>query len=152
MLKINHRYATALLEFAEEYGLNEIYFETLNYLLGGQGSEMPAVLKGFLAHVPGGKGEVEAVLYTFLDMAREQMNLLHAEVISAVPLSPEQIAVLEKKLIGMFHKQIEMTVTVNPSILAGLRVIVDDKVLDDSVKRKLLDMKQAVYEGVYSSL
>jgi F0F1-type ATP synthase delta subunit len=152
MLKINHRYAHSLLEYAEEYGIDKVYLETLQYMLSGAENEPPVLLGEFLSHIPGGKKEIEGVLYAFLDLAREQMNLMNAEVISAVPLRPEQIAEVERRLVVMFHKQIKIVATVDPSLLGGLRIIVDDKVLDDTIKRKLLDMKTAIYEGVYSSL
>ena len=73
----------------------------------------------------------------------------NAEIISAVPLTGEQLYRLEVKLIRLLRKPIDISTTVDPSLLGGLRVIVDDMVIDHSVKRRLIDMKQAVYQGVY---
>lgn len=151
MLKLTNRYAKALLNFAEEHGLEEIYRQALLLVLSGNSdpAQVPKEIGEFLALVSGGEGEVKAVLYAFLDLARERMNLLPVEVISAVPLTPEQLAALDEKLIRMFRKQLEITTTVDPSLLGGLRVIAGNTVLDDTIKRKMMDMKNSVYEGVY---
>lgn len=79
------------------------------------------------------------------------MSPLPVEVISAVPLSPAQMAAVERKLTLMFRKQLELVFTIDTAILGGLRVIAADTVLDDSIKRKLMDMKKTVYEGVFSA-
>lgn len=151
MLKLTHRYANALLEFAEEHGLEEIYRQALTMVLSGnlEPEATPQAIGEFLTLVPGGREERSNVLYAFLDMARERMNLLACEIISAVTLTSDQIARLEKKLILMFRKQLDITLTVDPSLLGGLRVIADNTVLDDSIRRKMRDMKNKIYEGVY---
>ena len=77
-------------------------------------------------------------------------DVLDVEVISAVPLTMEQLARLERKLILMFRKQLSITASVDPSILGGLKVIADNTVLDDSIRRKLIDMKARIYKGVYA--
>jgi len=150
MLRQTNRYAKALLEFAEERGLGEIYRQAL-LLAVEKGSvtnaEVPGALGEFLQQVP--RQERPLVLHRFLDLAREHMDLTQAEVISAVPLTDRQLAQVEEKLIRMFRKQMEISTRVDPSILGGLRVIVENVVLDDTIKRKLMDMKNSVYKGVY---
>lgn len=151
MLKLTHRYANALMEFAEEHGLEEIYRQALTMVLSGNfdSESAPEAIGEFLALIPGGRDERSAVLYAFLDFARERMNLLECEIISAVPLTSDQVARLERKLILMFRKQLDITLTVDPTLLGGLRVIAGNTVLDDSIKRKMRDMKTQIYEGVY---
>lgn len=153
MLKLTHRYAKALLEYAEEHGLEALYRQALTYIVSGghDPAQMPEALRAFTELIPGGEEEISAVLYAFLDMARERMDLLECEIISAVPLSHEQLVKLEERLILMFRKQLDITTTVDASLLGGLRVIVGNTVLDDTIKRKLMDMKTGIYEGVYMS-
>jgi F-type H+-transporting ATPase subunit delta len=114
---------------------------------GGWLAEPP--LGPFLANVPA--DQREAVLDRFLDIARDRLNLVDAEVVTAVPLRPEQRQQIEIRLIRMFKKQINLTATVDPSLLGGIRVIANDTVIDDSIKRKLSDMKNGIYKGVYAS-
>ena len=149
MLKLTYRYAAALFEYAREQGLEVIYRQVLvsvvNHKLAPE--DFPDALKAFLSEIP--RSEIEPVLYRFLDLARSEMNLLPVEIITAVDLRPEQLEQLERKLIMMFRKQLDITLTIDPSILGGLRVIAGDTVLDDTIKRKLSDMKAGVYRGVY---
>lgn len=149
MLKLTNRYANSLLEYAEEQGLDEIYRQALLFVMQRkhEEAEAPGALGEFLRHVP--KNEITAVMYKFLDLARQRMDIMEAEVISAVPLTPPQLAELEAKLIRIFHKQMDITTTIDPSLLGGLRIIVGNTVIDESIKRKLQDMKINVYKGVY---
>jgi len=76
------------------------------------------------------------------------MSSTHVEVYSAVPLSESQLKALEKKLARMFSMQLNITAEVDPSLLGGIRVVVDGTVLDDTIRRKLADMKRSIYEGM----
>lgn len=149
MLDLANRYAAALLAYADENGLEEIYRQALLHVVTNAPPDdpIPQPLGAFLAQVP--PREVDATLFRFLDLARKRMNLLTVEIISAVPLTPLQLSRLEEKLIRMYRKQMEITTTVDPSLLGGLRIIVNNTVIDNTIKRKLQDMKESVYRGVY---
>ncbi len=148
-LKLARRYALALLDFAQDRGLPLIYRQALLLMLEDAPSAQKAAdpLAEFLQAVP--SQEVEQVLTIFLELARKKMNLVPVEVISAVPLTEQQLYDIEVRLIRMTRKQLDIRTTVDPSLLGGLRVIVDNTVLDQSIKRKLSELKKAVYEGVY---
>jgi F-type H+-transporting ATPase subunit delta len=51
--------------------------------------------------------------------------------------SSRPVAALERR----FHRKIEATVEVNPSLIGGARITVGDTVIDDSVLGKLTAMK-----------
>jgi len=148
-MKLARRYALALLHFAQDRGLPLIYRQALALTLEGDPSaeKAPAPLVDFLQAVP--PQEVEQVLSIFLELARKEMHLVPVEVISAVPLTEQQLYDIEVRLIRMTRKQLDIRTTVDPSLLGGLRIIVDNRVIDQSVKRKLADLKKAVYERVY---
>ncbi|WRS26577.1 ATP synthase F1 subunit delta [Oscillospiraceae bacterium MB08-C2-2] len=152
MLALTGRYALALMHYAEENGLELVYCQALDYILSinaGHPSlpDAETALGRFLEHVP--EEEVDAVLYRFLDMARKRMDIITVEVFSAVPLTQEQLCALEQEFIHAYRKQVDITATVDPSLIGGLRVIVDDKVIDATIKRQLEDMKRSIYKGVY---
>lgn len=146
MLNLTRRYANALLEYAEDNGLELVYRQALAVVLGGK--EAPEELAKFLSQVPASES-IPDIIYTFLDLARDRMDLLECEIISAVPLRPKQLAALETKLIYMVKKQLDITQTVDPEVLGGVRVIVGNVILDDTIRRRLVNMKKRIYEGVY---
>lgn len=148
-IKLTRRYAVALLEFAQDQGLAVIYRQVLLLVLNGtpDADHAEGPLREFLLQVP--EDEWEPVLTLFLDMARKEMNLLPVEILSAVPLTEQQLLDLEIKLIRFTRRQLDIHTTLDPSLLGGLKIIVDNTVIDESIKRKLSDMKAAVYKGVY---
>ena len=76
-------------------------------------------------------------------------SVTEAEVISAVPLTPEQRRTIEIRLIKLFKKPVALTLSVDQSLLGGVRIITNNMVIDDTVKRKLFDMKNSIYKGVF---
>jgi F-type H+-transporting ATPase subunit delta len=83
-----------------------------------------------------------AVLYE--EMKRGEEGVKEAEIVSAFPLNAEQVATLARQLEGRFQAKLEVVVTVDPSLIGGVRVVVGDKVLDTSVRSKLDAMRTAL--------
>lgn len=79
-----------------------------------------AVLKNALV------GAADAQVFSAFDMPDGQLN--------------ELVAILEKK----FGRKLNPTVTVDPSLIGGVRVVVGDEVLDTSVRAKLQRMYVAL--------
>ena len=73
------------------------------------------------------------------------------EVISAVQLTAQQRRSLEIRLIKLFKKRVILKFTVDPALLGGIRVIADNTVIDDSIKRKLYDIKNQITKGVFQT-
>lgn len=148
--KLTRLHALALLDYGHYHGLPEVYQQVLALVLSGKVSAENAPdeeLKKVLAQIP--PGELEEVLLQFLELARKRMDRVPVEIISAVELSEEQLYKLEIKLIRLLRKQLDITTTVDPSLIGGVRILVENTVIDESIKRKLQDLKQAVYKEVY---
>lgn len=67
-----------------------------------------------------------------------------AEVTSAVELTGEERAAIEKRLIEQFGLGLEFQFNVDPGILGGLLIRVGDKLLDTSVASRLAAMRQSL--------
>jgi F-type H+-transporting ATPase subunit delta len=80
-----------------------------------------------------------AALYE--EMKRGEEGVKEAEIVSAFPLNEEQVATLARQLEGRFQAKLDVTVTVDPSLIGGVKVVVGDKVLDASVRSKLDAMR-----------
>lgn len=68
-----------------------------------------------------------------------------AEVISAVELAENEKAALKSKLEALCGHKIELDCSVDESLIGGVKVTVDGKVIDGSVKQKLHELKGAMY-------
>jgi len=80
--------------------------------------------------------------FTVLKNAQE--GAADAVITSAFEISPAQVAELVKTLEKKFGRKLNPTVTVDPSLIGGVRVVVGDEVLDTSVRAKLQQMNVAL--------
>ena len=67
-----------------------------------------------------------------------------AGIHSAFELSADQVAQLVATLEKKFGRKLNPSVTVDPSLIGGVRVVVGDEVLDTSVRAKLQQMHVAL--------
>ena len=69
-------------------------------------------------------------------------NIVRAEVTSAAPLSPEKTKALEESLAKVTGKKVEVTASVDPTLLGGVVARIGSTVYDGSVKTQLAQMRQ----------
>jgi F-type H+-transporting ATPase subunit delta len=86
------------------------------------------------------------ILSTFLDEVKEYKGIVTATVISAVPLTKQQVNQITQKLITNLKKQIQIETQVDPSIIGGLKIRVGDRILDASIEGKLHSLKNQLYD------
>lgn len=77
----------------------------------------------------------------FHDLKNASEGSDDAEITSAFPLEGQQLADLVTALERKFGKKLQPTVTVDPSLIGGVRVRVGDEVLDSSVRARLAQMQ-----------
>lgn len=65
---------------------------------------------------------------------------LDAQIIAATKLSVAETKDLVKRLEAKFGKKIEVSVSVDPEIIGGIKIIVGDTVIDASVKGQLQNL------------
>ncbi len=108
--------------------------------------ELPAALKGFLRTVieSGRLAALPSMAVQFHALANASSGVSQAEIFSAYPIADAQlgevIAALEKR----FGRKLEVSVSLEPELIGGIRVVVGDEVLDTSVKARLERMKVAL--------
>lgn len=64
-------------------------------------------------------------------------GLARASIASAFPLSDRELGDLKAALERRFRKRIEASVSVDPSLIGGAKIVVGDTVIDASVKAEL---------------
>lgn len=81
--------------------------------------------------------EIRALFESLKDGAE---GVARAQIVSAFPLSDEELASLKATLEKHFGKKIEATVSVDPELIGGVRLTVGDTVIDASVQGELQAM------------
>ena len=76
----------------------------------------------------------------FSDLRNAAEGVADAHIVSAIALDDAQVADLKAALEKRFGKRIEATVSVDPSLIGGARIVVGDQVVDGSISAKLAAM------------
>jgi F-type H+-transporting ATPase subunit delta len=80
----------------------------------------------------------------FRTLVNDRGGVADAHIVSAFPLDDKQQADLAKTLEKRFGRQLKTSVTVDASLIGGVRVTVGDEVLDTSVVARLEQMRVAL--------
>jgi F-type H+-transporting ATPase subunit delta len=86
------------------------------------------------------------VIKAFHDMVARHRGEVAAEVTSAHPLSDDQLAALRTALKEKLDKDVRLETRVNPAILGGLIVKVGSRMIDTSLRTRLLTVKTRLKE------
>ncbi|MGZ5119901.1 MAG: F0F1 ATP synthase subunit delta [Burkholderiales bacterium] len=122
-----------------EGGLEGLILGALGERLDGQGRNFVQVLvqNRRLELVP----HIRAL---YEELRREHEGVLEARIVSALPISDEQVrqvlAALEKK----YGRKVNAQVEVDPALIGGARIVVGDKVIDATVRGRLDAMAAAL--------
>ena len=90
-------------------------------------------------HIPG-------ICRNFLELTRKDQNIRSAVLTTAADISSESINKIEKLLSEELEATVELSTNVNPEILGGLVLRIDDKQFDASVATQLKNIKQKLLE------
>ena len=83
-------------------------------------------------------GEVHS---QFSAMARKELGVVKASARTAGGLSPEEATRLREALEGLTGKRVDLEVETDPTVLAGIRVRIGDKVIDNTLRTELKVVK-----------
>lgn len=81
-----------------------------------------------------------AITQAFEELKALDEGSLDAHIIAAAEPSPAEVKDLVKRLETKFGKKIEASVSVDPEIIGGIKIIVGDTVIDASVKGQLQNL------------
>ncbi len=84
------------------------------------------------------------IAVAYKTMVDEAKNISHGNVISAIDLSDELKANVQTILEKLTGKKVELTTSVDPSIIGGIIAKVGDLVLDGSIKTQLAGLKDSI--------
>ena len=88
-------------------------------------------------------GDILEMYKTYADEAR---NIAYADVVSARPLTEEQKTAIASGLAKKAGKEIRLNVSVDETLLGGVKVTFGDKVYDGSATARLLGMRNKLQE------
>lgn len=88
-------------------------------------------------------GEILDILEGFIELYYKEKNISKGKVYG-LSLEKEKLKILEKKLSEKLNKTILLDFVKDDSLIAGYKVIVDNKLYDNSYKKKLDNLKNSL--------
>ncbi len=85
---------------------------------------------------------IDTILYCFEKGLDEAKNILRVEVISAVEVDEDLKENLKNKLENRLNKSVLLEYSINPEIIAGMILKIQDKTIDGSMARKLENLQR----------
>jgi F-type H+-transporting ATPase subunit delta len=73
-------------------------------------------------------------------------NIVPAQVVSAVPLTPEKIAAFEASLAKVTGRTVQLQVDIDPTLIGGVVARIGSTVYDGSIRTQLQKMKQQLVQ------
>lgn len=86
-------------------------------------------------------GSLAEIAAQFRALANAQSGSSDAVIFSAFPIDGAALADTAKVLEQRFGRKLNVSVTLQPELIGGIRVVIGDEVLDTSVKARLEQMK-----------
>lgn len=80
----------------------------------------------------------------FMALKKSAENCITAHIYTAVPLTETQKEKLKYKLQKKFHSTVIIKTAVDKSIIGGIKIEVDGKIIDGSIKEQLSDIKEVI--------
>lgn len=83
--------------------------------------------------------QIVPITYKFDELNDRFQGVLKVEVISAYPVSEDFLSLLKSNLEDITGRKIKFSITVNPSMILGIKVKIGDLVMENSLEHKLQD-------------
>ncbi|MBQ4132245.1 MAG: F0F1 ATP synthase subunit delta [Desulfovibrionaceae bacterium] len=83
----------------------------------------------------------------YQDMLDQMEGIIRSELITAVELSPERQAEIKSSLEAKSGKKLAMTFSVDPDIIGGLILKIDDRALDGSLRAQINILRENMKRG-----
>ncbi len=90
--------------------------------------------------------ELSGIVEAFEALVEEQAGIQRAQVVSATPLTSDELARLHAELERTTGRKIKLTTAVDPRLVGGAFVRLGDRVIDRSVTTLLESLSRRLYE------
>lgn len=90
---------------------------------------------------------IRDILEDILAQADEELGIQQAMVYSARELPKEDLEKIRKALAAQTGREIHLRTKIDPSLIAGIKVVVGNRVTDATMKSRVEGMKRALLKG-----
>ena len=87
---------------------------------------------------------LKEILDSFEGLFRSSQNILKAQLISPFPLEHKELERIKNRLSDKFQKDVEPELKIDPSLIGGFKLQIEDKVYDFSIKTQLENFRKKI--------
>lgn len=87
---------------------------------------------------------MQEVYLSFMEIYKQYNQKLEVKALTSIPLSDEQVASLEEKLSKKYTKKVNVINEIDSHVIGGLRLIINNEVIDHSISSHLTSLKSFV--------
>ena len=80
----------------------------------------------------------------FIKRAQNYLHIVNGICYSTISLSKEDLNNITEKVSKLLNKKVVLTNRIDSSLIGGFKVEVEDKIIDESIKKRLLDLKKSI--------
>ena len=91
---------------------------------------------------------LDDVVVEFRRLAQYGLNVVVAEVTTALPAGDDERSALQHRLISRYGQDVDIVWRVDPAIIGGVVIRVGDEMVDDSVATRLETLRGSLKRGV----
>ena len=81
-------------------------------------------------------------------LLNESMGFSKGVIYSVMPLSREQLASFEEKIGTLINKKVKLDNRTDRNLIGGVRIFVEGRLIDASVKKRLSDLIETMMSGI----
>ena len=84
---------------------------------------------------------LEDILEAFNTLCNENRNIVEGLIYTAFPLKEETLLKIKNKISQIEHRDVDLLVKIDPSLIGGVKVVINSHVYDGSIKNQLEKMQ-----------
>ena len=111
--------------------------------------EVPEYVLNFVKLITKNKRttEMNQIFIEFNKMCNDYLGIKEGIIYSTEPLNEKEINQVEQKLSEVISTKVELTNEIDEKLLGGVKVVIEDRVYDGSIKSKLNALKLSLISG-----
>ncbi|WP_426461588.1 ATP synthase F1 subunit delta [Mycoplasma hafezii] len=87
---------------------------------------------------------VKKILVGYLKLANKELRIRFLRLVSAFPLTDEQVEAIRQKIQKVTHRTIELKCVVDPSLISGIRIESQTEILEMNLKHDLETIQKLI--------
>jgi ATP synthase F1 delta subunit len=89
-------------------------------------------------------GEFGCIVKRYKQLVDESRGFSVGTIFSVNPLSREQLSIFEEKTGKLIRKKVKLENKTNSAILGGVRILIEGKVIDATIRKRLNDLSESL--------